>query len=95
LKAANFEQICQWIVSAWESASTHIICKSFKARGITNNVDGSENFLITCFKQGHACAQGAELLSRSSPKVTTQELTEDGCPLEEEETYIDEDDFTN
>ena len=39
-----------------------IILKSFKSCGITNDVTGTEDTLITCFQPGHSCEEGLKML---------------------------------
>ena len=43
LKKASPEQICEWIVEAWDEISPEVIRKSFLKAGISNNMDGSED----------------------------------------------------
>ncbi|CAG8791929.1 7518_t:CDS:2, partial [Dentiscutata erythropus] len=50
-KGENFKKptcnlMYQWIVEAWEDIPTKIIEKSFKKCGISNELDGSEDYLI-------------------------------------------------
>jgi len=90
MRFTDYEQICEWVISAWDSVSTDIICRSFKSCGISVSLDGSEDFLISCFKKGNPCEDGATFLSQSLLEVTSQELME--CPQEDEENYIDESD---
>ena len=35
-----------WVINAWQEVLTDHIRKSFKAAGITNALDGSENYLL-------------------------------------------------
>ena len=40
------QQILDWIVAAQEQVNQDIICKSFLVTGITNKLDGSEDYLM-------------------------------------------------
>jgi len=55
MRSADYGQICEWVISVWDSVSTDIICISFKSSGISTSLDGSEDFLINCFKKGNPC----------------------------------------
>jgi hypothetical protein len=38
--------VCEWILAAWCSISPEIVKKSFKVIGISNEMDGSKDFMI-------------------------------------------------
>ncbi len=41
------QDVINWISRAWEAVTNEVIIRSFKATGITNNLDGSEDELLT------------------------------------------------
>jgi len=88
IKAVDFQLICQWIVDSWESVTPEQILSSFKTCGITNAVDGSEDDVISCLKDGYPCEKGKYLL-QASREAQEQELIE--CEEEDEFNSIDED----
>lgn len=55
-KAAPLEEIVRWVIRAWDSLSPSLIRDSFKACGLTNNLDQSEDDQILVFKEGKCCA---------------------------------------
>lgn len=56
----------QWVCDAWDQLPTDLIKGSFKACGITNAVDGSEDNLIHCFKPHGPIPEGLALLKEKS-----------------------------
>ena len=55
-KAALLEEILRWVIHAWDSLSPSMIRDSFKAFGLTNNIDQSEDDQILVFKEGKCCS---------------------------------------
>ena len=45
-KSPSKQQILDWIVAAQEQVNHDMICKSFLVTGITNKLDGSEDYLM-------------------------------------------------
>ena len=56
------ELIVQWCADAWKAIPEALIVASFEQCGLTNATDGSEDDLISAFKDGHTCAAGRCLL---------------------------------
>ena len=52
----------QWVIDAWEGLSADLIRASFKSCGITNNVDGTEDELVHCFKPHGPIPEGLQVL---------------------------------
>ena len=81
--------IVQWIVEAWEKIPTSVIAKSFKACGITNNPDGTEDDEIVYMKEGRDCAAARALLCTrrvgDSALVTSSDSDSDDTVTEEDE----------
>jgi hypothetical protein len=46
MKCTPLPTVCEWILAAWLSISPEIVEKSFKVAGISNEMDGSEDFMI-------------------------------------------------
>ena len=44
------ETCIQWVKEAWASVSRETILHSFKCAGITKDIDGAEDALMTCMK---------------------------------------------
>ena len=74
MKGPSFEVFCEWIVNAYDKLSCDLIKKSFFVTGISNATDGSEDYLISCFKRKDY-QHGLELFARSHSQLLPQ--TED------------------
>ena len=61
LKSPTGQAIVSWILSAWADLDSTIIAKSFKFCGLNLAVDGNEDGLIHCLKEGQSCHSGAEI----------------------------------
>ncbi|PSN36215.1 hypothetical protein C0J52_07293 [Blattella germanica] len=48
LKKPSLPQMCEWIVSVWNSIPEEMVAKSFKVRSISNAMDGSEDDAVWC-----------------------------------------------
>ena len=59
------EVYLKWIVDAWDQLSKDLIIKSFKGCGLTNNLDGSEDSKIHCFRSDGPIQTGQELLKQA------------------------------
>ena len=55
-------KMVEWVLMSWAALPEDLIRKSFKVCALNLVVDGIENNLIHCFKEGSSCAAGAELL---------------------------------
>ena len=68
----------KWIVDAWDELSKDLIIKSFKGCGLTNDLDGSEDCKIHCFRSDGPIQTGQELLKQARINANisgTRELT--------------------
>ena len=63
LKSPPRQAIVEWIVNAWADLDTEIVRKSFKVCGLNLVVDGSEDSLIHCLKEGQPCHAGLEVFN--------------------------------
>ena len=66
LRSPPIEKYLQWVVDAWNHLHTDLIKSSFKARGISNAIDGSEDSLIHVFKPNGSCPEGMDRLSMAN-----------------------------
>ena len=55
-------KMVEWVLESWAALPQDLIRKSVKVCALDLAVDGSEDNLIHCFKEGSPCAAGAELL---------------------------------
>ncbi|KAF7637694.1 hypothetical protein Mgra_00001994 [Meloidogyne graminicola] len=65
-----------WVADAWDSIPTEDIKRSFKVCGITNEIDGSEDELIHCFKKEGQIPLGLEKLKEEAEKELINNVTE-------------------
>ncbi len=83
VKSASLDLIWEWIIKAWDSLPQALIEKSFQSCGITNDVTGEEDNLITCFKPGHSCEAGLEILKKKKDDLDEVLLLEQSDPDED------------
>ena len=50
------------MIKSWQAISNETVAKSVKSCGLALAVDGTEDDLISCFKEGNKCAEGRALL---------------------------------
>ncbi len=93
-KPPCWQLVCSWIRDAWKEIPEAQIKESFKHCGVSSATDGSEDDEIVCFKPGHVCAAGREILQEKSAQLLTTldleqfedaEYSEDNPDPEEEE----------
>ena len=93
-------QIVQWVLDSWQELTNDIIAKSMKSCGIALSPDGSEDDLISCFKEKRSCRAGREVLRQQminwndlelheNPFQITDDVIADAAPTD---TLIDDDD---
>lgn len=62
LKVPPRRAILQWILDAWAKLPTDVIKHSFTSCALNLNVDGSNDDVIHCFKDGQPCSTGRAML---------------------------------
>lgn len=94
MRAPSMEVYLKWIVDAWDELPKNLIIKSFKGCGLTNALDGSEDYKIHCFRSDGQIPTGQELLQQARAKadITTGELTQQ---LYVDEEGVDEDGYNS
>ena len=53
--------IVEWVIKSWQPISNETVAKSMKSCGLALAVDGTEDDLISCFKEGKKWAEGRTL----------------------------------
>jgi hypothetical protein len=79
LKAPPRKRVVQWILDSWDSLPAEIVKRSFKACALNINVDGSEDYVIHCFKENQPCAAGREMLK--SQMEVSRDLEDETNPF--------------
>ncbi|KAH7684437.1 pogo transposable element with KRAB domain-like protein [Aphelenchoides avenae] len=86
------ETYLQWVLDAWEAVSEEVIIRSFKACGISTALDGSEDALVHCLKEGNGMPNGVGSLMQARHEANAQDLEEIMHGLELEAPEDPEDD---
>ena len=50
------------MIESWQDISNETLAKSMKSCGLGLAIDGTQDDLISCFKEGKKCAAGKALL---------------------------------
>ena len=64
LKAPRRKLMVEWLLESWASLFLEVIKESCKVCGLNLVLDGSEDDLIHCFKEGQTCVQFVIFLHR-------------------------------
>ena len=54
--------VVEWVLLSWSEISKETIANSMKSCGLALATDGSDDGLISCFKEGKKCESGKVLL---------------------------------
>jgi len=91
----SIETYLTWIADAWDSIPNDLIANSFKSCGIINELDGSEDDKIHCFKEHGSIPTGFARLKKArqdeSDKNTAKLLEEIDLEQDLENGYDVED----
>ena len=102
MRAPEKKLCLEWVNVAWRKVTTDVVIKSFKACGISNSTDGSEDDFIHCLKPGEVAHGAAVTVSQETTKLNNPTIEEDDDPfmdldtedlggeLEEDEAVIDD-----
>ena len=76
MRAPSMEVYLKWIGNAWDQLSKDLIIKSFKGCRLTNNLDGSEDCKIHCFRSDSPIQTGQELLKQARTNADISDTRE-------------------
>ena len=65
MQAPSMEVYLKWIIDAWDQLSKDLIIKLFKGCRLANNLDGSEDCKIHCFRSDDPIQTGQELFKQA------------------------------
>ena len=68
--------IVEWVIKSWQAISNETVAKSMKSCGLALAVDGTEDDLISCLKEGKKCAKGRALLQTQMLNLNDGNLQE-------------------
>ena len=54
--------VVEWVIKFWQDISNETLAKSMKSCDLALAIDGTQDDLISCFKEGKKCAAGKALL---------------------------------
>jgi hypothetical protein len=66
--------VCEWFLAVWYSVSPEIVKKSFKANRISNEMDSSEDFMVSVNDKAIGCDDIGDDSSISSDSNDTSTL---------------------
>ena len=73
MKPASRHLVDELILESWNRLVKNLIIKSFKSCGLNLKMDGSEDHLIHCFKEGQPCANGLDMLKEQQNLLSNVE----------------------
>ncbi|KAH7721665.1 pogo transposable element with KRAB domain-like protein [Aphelenchoides avenae] len=88
-KAPPMELYLQWIKDAWNALSEDTVARSFKASGITTDLDGTEDDMIVSLKPDGDIPNGLQLLA-NAPQAAEDTDAADELALLVENVGIEE-----
>ena len=68
--------LVEWVIKSWKAISNETVPQSMKSCGLALAVDGTEDDLISCFKEGKKCAEGRALLQTQMLNLNDGNLDE-------------------
>ena len=96
MKAPSLQTLIDWVKQAWEKMSQNLISHSFLACGQTVNIDGSQDDMITCFKDTANCPGSLGMLQERMKAMTGQDSTDSkSMELNMEVDEIEDDEADN
>ena len=93
-RAPTKQLVCEWVKEAWKRLPADLIKSSFRSCGVTVSVDGVEDDIITCMKEGKLAAPAKPLILTKTQQLLNEE-EDDSDPFadldedEPEEDYAD------
>ena len=90
MRHPSFPLIAAWVRQAWAEIPTQQIIDSMKQCAVTNELDGSEDHLIECFKPGHLCHRELSQLSTNNAWQNELGATQNHQPEEDELMIVEE-----
>ena len=79
--------VVEWVLKSREELSSETVSSSMKSCALGLAIDGSEDNLISCFKEGKKCEEGG-------PRLQNQMLLEQDKEIEKDPFTISEEDIT-
>ena len=77
--------VVEWVIKSWQEISSKTFTKSMKSCGLALAIDGTQDDLISCFKEGKKCAAGKDLLKTQTLNLNDKNLHENSFEISEED----------
>ena len=77
--------IVDWVIKSWQAIPAETVAKPMKACGLSLAVDGTEDDLISCFKEGKKCAGGRAFLQAQMENLNDGSLHENPFDIVDED----------
>ena len=77
--------IVEWVIKSWLGISNETLAKSMKSCGLALAIDGTQDDLISCFKEGKICAVAKALLKTQMLNLNDKNLHEISFEISEED----------
>ena len=62
MKSVPRRLVVKWVIKSWQDISNETLAKSMKLCGLALAYHGTQDDLISCFKEAKKCASGKALL---------------------------------
>ena len=77
--------VVEWVIKSWEDISNETLAKSIKSCGLALAIDGTQDDLISCFKDGKKCAAGKALSKTQMLNLNDRNIHENAFEIPEED----------
>ena len=77
--------IVECVIKSWQGISNETLAKSMKSCGLALAIDGTQDDLISCFKEGKICAVRKALLKTQMLNLNDKNLHEISFEISEED----------
>ena len=76
----------EWVIKSWQDISNETLAKSIKLCSLALAIDGTQDDLISCFKEGKKRVAGKALLKTQIPNFNHKNLHKNPFEISEEDT---------
>ena len=85
MKSMPSRLVVEWVIKSWQDISNETLAKSMKSCGVVLAIDGTQDDLISCFKEGKKCAAGKALFKKQMLNLNHKNLHENPFEILEED----------
>ena len=84
MKPVSRRLIVDWVIKSWQATPAEMVAHSMKDFSLLLPVDGSQDEMISCLKEGRKCADGRALLQEQMKYPNEESLYENPSKIMEE-----------